>query len=126
MNGVLIVEDETILGDSLREWLTDAGYRAEIAREGEEALRFIEQSDFDLMLLDLRLPGKDGLEVLREARMKKPDVKGIIITAYPEVKSAIEAMKLGAIDFLTKPLDLENLERLVAQHVHPAEMRAAG
>ncbi len=126
MNGVLIVEDEAILGDSLREWLTDSGYRAEIAREGDEALQFIEQRDFDLMLLDLRLPGKDGLEVLRQARVKKPNVKGIIITAYPEVKSAVEAMKLGAIDFLTKPLDLENLERLVAQHVHPTEVRVAG
>ncbi len=123
VRSVLIVEDEAILRESLKDWLTDSGYRAEIASEGDEALDLIEKTDFGLMLLDLRLPGRDGLEILREARVRKPDVKGIIITAYPEVKSAVEAMKLGAVDFLTKPLDLENLEKLVAEHVQPAEAR---
>jgi DNA-binding NtrC family response regulator len=115
MKTVLIVEDEAIVRDSLRDWLTDSGYAVKVAREGYEALRIIEKEDFDMVLLDLRLPGKDGLQVLREARLRKPDLKGVIITAYPTVGTALEAMKLGAVDFLTKPLDLTRLESLIQE-----------
>jgi CheY-like chemotaxis protein len=124
-DSILVVEDEAVLRESLKDWLIDSGYYAEVAGEGEEALELIEQRDFDLMLIDLRLPGKDGLEVLREARAKKPKVKGIIITAYPEPGPAMEAMKLGAVDFLAKPLDLQNLERLVAKTVGHGEVAVA-
>ena len=113
MKTVLIVEDEAIVRDSLRDWLTEAGYTVVVAREGYEALRIIEKQNFDTVLLDLRLPGKDGLQVLREARLRRPALRGIIITAYPTVETAVEAMKLGAIDFLTKPLDLTRLENLI-------------
>jgi DNA-binding NtrC family response regulator len=113
MKNILIVEDEATLRDSLRDWLTDLGYEVEIATQGEEALKLIEGKDYDVVLLDLRLPGKDGLEVLKEARLKKPKLNGIIITAYPTAKTATEAMKLGAVDFLTKPIDLANLEKLI-------------
>lgn len=115
MRTILIVEDEAIVRDSLRDWLIDAGYGVVVAREGYEALKIIEERDFDIVLLDLRLPGKDGLQVLREARLRKPGIKGIIITAYPTVTTAVEAMKLGAIDFLTKPLDLARLEHLIQE-----------
>jgi DNA-binding NtrC family response regulator len=115
MKTILIVEDEAIVRDSLRDWLTDSGYEVVVAREGNEALETIEQQNFDIVLLDLRLPGKDGLQVLKEARLKKPGIKGIVITAYPTVKTAVEAMKIGAIDFLTKPIDLDKLERLIEE-----------
>lgn len=117
MTNILIVEDEAIVRDSLKDWVMDSGYGAEVADQGEKGLELIEQKDFDLMLLDLRLPGKDGLQVLREARQKKPDLQGVIITAYPEVNKAVEAMKLGALDFLTKPLDLTKLDRLIQETV---------
>jgi len=113
MKTILIVEDETSVRESLRDWLTDEGYRVVVAGEGDEALKLIEEQDFDTVLLDLRLPGKDGLQVLGEARLKKPTIRGIIITAYPTVGSAVDAMKLGAIDFLPKPIDLERLNRLM-------------
>ena len=83
MKPILIVEDEAIMRESLRDWLTDSGYQVETAEEGEEALKTIAEQDFGVAILDLRLPGKDGLEVLREARAKRPQLKGIIITAYP-------------------------------------------
>ena len=88
MKPILIVEDETVMRESLRDWLTDSGYQVETAEEGEEALKTIAVQDFGLLILDLRLPGKDGLEILREARAKSPQLKGVIITAYPSVETA--------------------------------------
>jgi len=113
MKNILIVEDEFSVRESLQSWLMDLGYQVEVAREGEEALKRIAEKDFHVLILDLRLPGKDGLQVLKEARAKKPNLPGIIITAYPSVEKAVEAMKVGAIDFLPKPIDLSHLEKLV-------------
>ena len=89
---ILIVEDEAIMRESLRDWLTEGGYQVETAEDGEEALKTIAEQDFDIVILDLRLPGKDGIEVLREAKEKRPKLKGVIITAYPSVGTAVEAM----------------------------------
>ncbi|MBP1731800.1 MAG: response regulator receiver modulated FAD-dependent pyridine nucleotide-disulfide oxidoreductase [Deltaproteobacteria bacterium] len=124
MKSILVVEDETSLRESLREWLTDLGYHVESASEGEEALRLIEEKDFDVALFDLRLPGKSGLQVLREAKAKRPKLVGIIITAYPTTETAVEAMKMGAVDFVTKPLDLGRLETLVKAKTEPAKVGA--
>jgi len=119
MKPILIVEDEAIMRESLRDWLTDGGYQVETAEEGEQALRTIAEQDFGLAILDLRLPGKSGLEVLRMARMKRPELRGIIITAYPSIQTAVEAMKEGAVDYLPKPFDLNDLEQLVSEILEP-------
>ncbi|HEX7372823.1 MAG TPA: response regulator, partial [Thermodesulfobacteriota bacterium] len=120
MKDILIVEDEFSIRESLQNWLVDLGYQVEVAREGEEALKRIGEKDFDVLILDLRLPGKDGLQVLKEARAKKPKLHGIIITAYPTVEKAVEAMKGGAVDFLPKPIDLSYLEKLVEEKTQGA------
>ena len=122
MKPILIVEDEAIMRESLRDWLTDGGYRVETAEDGEEALRTIAEQDFDVAILDLRLPGKDGIEVLREAKEKRPQLKGIIITAYPSVQTAVEAMKEGAVDYLPKPFDLNELEKLIQGTLGPVQV----
>jgi NADPH-dependent glutamate synthase beta subunit-like oxidoreductase/ActR/RegA family two-component response regulator len=113
MKPILIVEDEAIMRESLRDWLTDAGYQVETAADGEEGLKMIGEQDFDLVLLDMRLPGKSGLQVLREAKAQKPQLKGIIITAYPSVETAVQAMKTGAIEYLPKPFELDDLDKLI-------------
>jgi DNA-binding NtrC family response regulator len=110
MKPVLIVEDETIMRESLRDWLKDGGYEVETAKEGEEALEKIGKKEFSVAVLDLRLPGKDGLEVLKEATEKDPKIKGIVITAYPSVETAVEAMKIGAVDYMVKPFAPDALE----------------
>jgi len=122
MKPILIVEDEAIMRESLRDWLTDIGYQVETAEEGEEALKAVAEQDFDIAILDLRLPGKDGLEVLREARAKRPQLKGIIITAYPSVQTAVEAIKEGAVDYLPKPFDLNELEKLIRTTLGPVQV----
>jgi len=122
MKPILIVEDEAIMRESLRDWLIDSGYHVETAREGEEALAAIAEHDFGIAILDLRLPGKDGLEVLREAKKKRPQLKGIIITAYPSVQTAVEAIKEGAVDYLPKPFDLNDLEKLIRETLGPVHV----
>jgi len=122
MKPILVVEDETIMRESLRDWLTDDGYRVETAKAGEEALEAIAEQDFGIVILDLKLPGKDGIEVLREAKERRPQLKGIIITAYPSIETAVEATKIGAIDYLTKPVSLDALEELIRKTLGPVQV----
>lgn len=109
---VLIVDDEKIMRDSLTDWLKD-GYRVTTAESGEKALELIKKQDFDVMVLDMKLTGKNGLQVLKEVKDIKPQIQSIIMTAYPSVDLAVEAMKAGATDYLVKPFSMEQLERLI-------------
>jgi len=122
MKPVLIVEDETIVRDSLRDWLSEQGYEVDTAEAGEEALQKIGEREFGVAVLDLRLPGKDGLEVLREATAQNPKFKGIIITAYPSVETAVEAMKIGAVDYIVKPFAPDALEKAIGKVLGPVQV----
>ncbi|MDO9333743.1 MAG: response regulator [Dehalococcoidales bacterium] len=123
---ILIVDDEPIVRESLRDWLEDAGYKVETAETGEQALELIMTRDFSVIILDIRLPGRTGITVLREVKEKKPDIKAIIITAYPSSDLTAEAMKLGAIDYLVKPIAPDDLERLVREAVRKSASENQG
>ena len=114
-NSVLIVDDEPIVRESIRDWLKDAGYQVATAESGEEALEMIERQDFSVVVLDIRLPGQTGITVLKEVKAQRPWIKSIIITAYPSAETTAEAKKLGAIDYLIKPLVPDDLERLIRE-----------
>jgi len=122
MKPILIVEDEAITRESLRDWLTYSGYEVETAEAGEEALETIAEHDFGIVILDLKLPGKDGIEVLREAKEKRPQLKGVIITAYPSIETAVEATRIGAVDYLPKPFDLNQLEKIIRETLGPVQV----
>jgi NADPH-dependent glutamate synthase beta subunit-like oxidoreductase/ActR/RegA family two-component response regulator/NAD-dependent dihydropyrimidine dehydrogenase PreA subunit len=122
MKPILVVDDEVIVRESLRDWLTDDGYQVEIAEDGDAALKAIDKQDFGLAIVDLMLPGKNGIEVLREAKDKRPYLKGIIITAYASVPTAVEAMKEGAVDYLPKPIQLNQLEALIRDALGPVQV----
>lgn len=122
MKPVLIVEDEAIVRESLRDWLKDVGYEVETAEGGEEALEKIEKKEFSVAVVDIRLPGKNGLEVLKEATEKDPKIKGIVITAYPSVETAVEAMKMGAVDYIVKPFAPDALERKIQEVLGPVQV----
>jgi len=122
MKPILIVEDEVTMRESLRDWLTDGGYPVETAEHGEEALEAVGEQDFSILILDMRLPGKNGLEVLREAKARKPQLNGIIITAYPSIETAVEAMRIGAVDYLPKPFSLDALEKLIQETLGPVQV----
>jgi CheY-like chemotaxis protein len=122
MKPILVVEDETVMRESLRDWLSDEGYLVETAEHGEAALKAIGKQDFSLLILDMKLPGKNGLEVLKEVREQKPKINGIIITAYPSIETAVEAMRIGAIDYLPKPFSLDALEELIQKTLGPVQV----
>jgi DNA-binding NtrC family response regulator len=112
---ILIVDDEPIVRESISDWLKDAGYQVATAETGEQALEMIAKEDFSVIILDVRLPGKTGIKVLKEVKGLKPEIKSIIITAYPSGELAREAMELGAVDYLIKPIEVNGLERLIRE-----------
>jgi sulfite reductase subunit B len=110
---VLVVDDEAIVRESIRDWLKDAGYEVVTAESGEEAFELTQKQVFSVMVLDIRLPGESGLSVLAKIKANQPWIKSIIITAYPSEDTVAEAKKLGAIDYLIKPLIPDDLEKLI-------------
>lgn len=120
---ILIVDDEPIVRESLKDWLEDAGYKVVTAEAGEQALELIAEKDFSVVILDIRLPGRTGIAVLKEVKEKKPDLKAIIITAYPTSNLTAEALQLGAIDYLVKPIAPDDLERLVREAVRSSQSK---
>jgi two-component system, NtrC family, response regulator AtoC len=117
---VLIVEDESLLAGAMRDYLGRRGYEPIAVGSGEAALDAIKQSDVDLVVLDHHLPGMDGLEVLRQIRQLAPVAGVVMVTAHGSVKTAVDAMRSGAVDYLSKPVDLEELTLVLEkawQHV---------
>jgi len=111
---VLIVDDEKNIRLTLSMALEKLNVPVDTAVNGEEALQKLAEKSYGLMLLDLRMPGIDGMEVLRRVPEIRPEVQVVIITAYGSIEAAVEAMKLGAVDFLQKPFDAEDVRELVS------------
>jgi len=112
---ILIVDDEKNIRLTLEEALVSLEAEIDTAVNGEEALAKLKEKDFGLVLLDLKMPGMDGIEVLRRLRDIRPDIRVIIITAYGTIDSAVEAMKLGAVDFMQKPFVPKEIRKLVSR-----------
>jgi CheY-like chemotaxis protein len=112
---MLVVEDEDIMRDALVDYFSGEGHVVDTAQDGDKALEKFNLNKYDIMIIDLRLPGRDGLTVLKEVREKNPKAKVIMITAYPSLETETEARQNGAIDYLTKPFELNYLETLIRQ-----------
>jgi len=112
---VLIVDDEKNIRLTLAEALKSLKLVVEAALNGEEALAKVAAKDFGLILLDLKMPGMDGIEVLRKVKETRPNIRVIIITAHGTIESATEAMKLGAVDFVQKPFAPREIRKLVSK-----------
>jgi DNA-binding NtrC family response regulator len=109
---VLIVDDERTLARAVKAYLLESGYEAEVAPDAEQALTMLETLRPDVVFSDMRLPGMNGTELLRRIREFDPSIPVVIMTAYGTIEGAVEAVKLGAFDYLKKPLDLEELKLL--------------
>lgn len=103
-NRILIVDDDEAVRQSYLRSLESISCNIEAASDGEEALQTMEKKPFDVVLLDMRMPGQDGLSVLRTIKQKWPESEVVIITGYPTVASAKEAVRLGAYDYVAKPV----------------------
>src|SRR5574341_539574 len=106
---ILVVDDEESVRWALRKAMEGAGYRVDLAGDGPAGLAAASDPGVELVLLDVRLPGQDGLELLREVRKRRPDLPVIMMTAYGTLQVAVEAMKLGAYDYIGKPFDMDEV-----------------
>ena len=109
---VLVVDDERTLARAIKAFLTEAGYEAEVASDGETAVELLPKLRPDVVFADVRLPGLSGIDLLRRIREFDPAIPVIIMTAYGTIEGAVEAVKLGAFDYMKKPVDLEELKLL--------------
>ena len=112
---ILVIDDEKSQREILRDILTDAGFQVTLAEDGEEGMRRLNDNCIPIVLTDLKMPKKTGLEVLREVRKTNPESQVILMTAFGTIPSAVQAIKDGAYDYLTKPFTKEDLLRVIAR-----------
>ena len=120
---ILIVDDELIMRESLAGWLERDGHIVQTAASGEEALEKVRETHFDILLVDIKMEGISGLEVLRHVKESDPDVEVVMITAYGSIPSAIEAMKDGAFDYMLKPFDPNELGVLIEKIIQHQDQK---
>ena len=110
---ILIVDDELIVRESMQGWLEEDGYHVEVAETAEVALGMIGEKEFDIAFLDIKMPGIDGIELLKRLKDQYVTIDVVMMTAYASVDNAVEAMKIGAYDYLTKPFDPDYVSMMV-------------
>ncbi len=106
---VLLVDDEVVFADNMSKLLTSRGYRVTVSNSGDGAIRALEEEDFDVVVLDLKMPGMDGVTTLREIKKLGLFTETLILTGHGSIDTALEAVKLGAYDYLTKPCEIDEL-----------------
>ncbi len=114
---ILVVDDELSIRESLSGWLQQDGYEVESAADGPSALAKAQETHFDIMLLDVKMPRMDGITVLKNLRESNADTAVVVMTAHGAIQDAVEAMKLGAHDYLLKPFDLEEMSLIIEKLV---------
>jgi DNA-binding NtrC family response regulator len=130
MADILVVDDDQSIVEAFERFLADERHVTRVAGSAHEALRLIDERRPDLVIMDVRMPGVDGLQALQDIRGRFPDLYVVIMTAYGTSQTSIDAIRSGAFDYLTKPLDLDDLRRVIdkaleAQHIQPATTNQA-
>ncbi len=119
---LLVIDDERSMIELLEQSLGSAGYFVQPAHSGAEGLEQLQSSDYDVVVTDVRMPGMDGIELCRHAQALRPDVPVVVLTAFGSMETAVQAIRAGAWDFLTKPVDLDALELVIRRAAHHREM----
>jgi two-component system response regulator HydG len=121
---ILVVDDEASQRELLQVVLSEDGFTVETASSGEEAVKLVEEKFFNLVIMDMKMGGMGGLEALRSIKEISPAIQVLIVTAYASINTAVEAMRLGALNYLTKPVDLEELKVQVEKTLQLSELMA--
>jgi len=121
---VLIVDDEAVMRDSLSEWLAEAGFEPVAVESGHAALEYCARQPFDVAVVDLKMPGMDGITLLKKLHDMGKDFPIIMITAYGTIETAVQAMKEGAYDYITKPFPPEKLTYMLRRVVEHRRLQA--
>lgn len=119
---ILIVDDEEVMRSLMRDVLNDAGYKVQTVGCGEDAIEKIRQDEISILVTDLKMPGMDGTEVLRKVKAIDSDICVIVVTAYPSLESAIEAMRHGAYDYIVKPFNIEEIKLVLGRAVERQQL----
>lgn len=119
---ILVIDDETIVHESCSRILTDEGYIIESAFTGQEGLKKIEEGSYDLVITDLKMPGISGMEALKKIKDNNPDIGIIMVTGYSTAETAVEAMKLGAFDYLPKPFTPDEIISVVSKAIEKKQI----
>lgn len=106
---IIVVDDEQVVCDALARQLRDVGYHVVVAYSGSQAIDIIKEQAFDVALIDIRMPKINGFGVLRELREHSSTTKAIMMTAYADIRSAVDSITLGAIDIISKPVDVDEV-----------------
>ena len=112
---ILVIEDEAQVRDSYLDMFSYFGYEVEAVSNGREGLSLINKKDYDIVVTDLNMPEIDGIEVLQYIKKKKPFIEVIVITGFATLENAIKAMKVGAFDYVTKPVDIDHVRIVLAK-----------
>ncbi|MFK3940036.1 response regulator [Alkalihalobacillus sp. NPDC078783] len=117
MKKLLVVDDQYGIRVLLNEILQKDGYAVYQAANGVQALSIVQDDHPDLILLDMKIPGMDGLEILRRIKVTHPDIKVIMMTAYGELNLINEAIELGAVSYFSKPFDIDDVRQVIREHL---------
>lgn len=112
---VLVVDDEVAFADNIAKLISKRGYEVTTVNNGQSAVEALDESDFDIIILDLKMPGLDGLATLKLIKGKRPGVEVIILTGHGSMESGIDGIQLGAFDFIMKPVRFEDLHEKIRQ-----------
>ncbi len=112
---ILLVDDEVAFADNLHKLLSKRGYDVVVVYNGADAVNNVGEKEFDVIILDMKMPGMDGIATLKEIKKKVPLVEVVILTGHGSVESGIEGMQLGAFDFLMKPVSIDDLQEKVSE-----------
>ncbi|MCK5511764.1 MAG: sigma-54-dependent Fis family transcriptional regulator [Thermodesulfovibrionia bacterium] len=109
MKKILVIDDESIIRISCQRSLSNEGYEVKLASSGKEGIELLEKGEFNLVLLDIKMPDMDGIEVLKKITSTWPETKVIMITGYSTVEAAVKTLRLGALNYLEKPFTPDSL-----------------
>ena len=121
---ILVVDDELFVRELLLEFLSIQGYEVSLAESGEKAMELVYTQPVDVVLLDLKMCGMDGIETLKQLKKTSPETLAIIMTGYPTIESSIEALRFGACDYVIKPFKLNDLKSSIEKALKEHELKS--